>query len=154
MPELIMVDGGKGQLSSALESLTELGLAQHPLISLAKRLEEVYVPGQSDPLPIPKSSSALRLLQQLRDEAHRFAITFHRSLRDKRTLQTELDLIEGIGKKRAKELLEAFGSVQGVKFATQEQLTAVVGEKTAQKILEYFEPEEPASAGPSAAAPI
>jgi len=154
MPELIMVDGGKGQLSSALESLTELGLAQHPLISLAKRLEEVYVPGQSDPLPIPKSSSALRLLQQLRDEAHRFAITFHRSLRDKRTLQTELDLIEGIGKKRAKELLEAFGSVQGVKFATQEQLTEVVGEKTAQKILEYFEPEEPASAGPSAAAPI
>lgn len=154
MPELVMVDGGKGQLSSALESLTELGLAQHPLISLAKRLEEVFVPGQSDPLPIPKSSSALRLLQQVRDEAHRFAITFHRSLRDKRTLQTELDLIEGIGKKRAKELLEAFGSVQGVKFATPEQLAEVVGEKTAQKIQEYFEPEEPSSAGPSPSAPV
>jgi excinuclease ABC subunit C len=142
LPDLIMVDGGKGQLSSAMESLKELKLENHPVISLAKRLEEVYVPNESDPLPIPKSSSALRLLQQLRDEAHRFAITFHRSLRDKRTLQTELDLIEGIGKKRAKELLEAFGSVQGVKFATAEQLSEVVGEKTAQKILEYFVPDE------------
>ncbi|MFA6468629.1 MAG: excinuclease ABC subunit UvrC [Bacteroidota bacterium] len=142
LPELIMVDGGKGQLSSAMESLSELKLDQHPIISLAKRLEEVFVPGESDPLPIPKSSSALRLLQQVRDEAHRFAITFHRSLRDKRTLQTELDLIEGIGKKRAKELLEAFGSVQGVKFASMEQLTEVVGEKTAQKIHEYFETDE------------
>ncbi|MCK9407527.1 MAG: excinuclease ABC subunit UvrC [Bacteriovoracaceae bacterium] len=142
MPELIMVDGGKGQLSSAVESLKELKLDQHPIISLAKRLEEVFVPDQSDPLPIPKSSSALRLLQQLRDEAHRFAITFHRSLRAKRTLQTELDLIEGIGKKRAKELLEAFGSVQGVKFATAEQLGEVVGEKTAQKIQEYFDTDD------------
>jgi excinuclease ABC subunit C len=153
MPELIMVDGGKGQLSSALESLKELKLEHHPIISLAKRLEEVYVPGHSDPLPIPKSSSALRLLQQLRDEAHRFAITFHRSLRDKRTLQTELDLIEGIGKKRAKELLEAFGSVQGVKFATAEQLTEVVGEKTALKIQEYFETDDAPSDPPSAEHP-
>ncbi|MEW5798871.1 MAG: excinuclease ABC subunit UvrC [Bacteroidota bacterium] len=142
LPDLIMVDGGKGQLSSALESLTELGLGNHPIISLAKRLEDVFVPNQSDPIPIPKSSSALRLLQQIRDEAHRFAITFHRSLRDKRTLQTELDLIEGVGKKRAKELLEAFGSVQGVKFATADQLIEVVGEKTAQKIQEYFDVEE------------
>ncbi len=142
LPDLIMVDGGKGQLSSAMESLRELGLEHHPAISLAKRLEEVYVPHEHDPLPIPKTSSALRLLQQLRDEAHRFAVTFHRSLRDKRTLQTELDLIDGIGKKRAKELLEAFGSVQGVKFATAEQLTEVVGEKTAQKIQEYFDTDE------------
>jgi excinuclease ABC subunit C len=147
LPELIMVDGGKGQLSSAVESLRELNLQNHPIISLAKRLEEVYVPDQSEPLPIPKSSSALRLLQQLRDEAHRFAITFHRSLRDKRTLQTELDLIEGIGKKRAKELLESFGSVQGVKFASAEQLAEVVGEKTAQKIKEYFESDDHSSEG-------
>ncbi|MDD8016964.1 MAG: helix-hairpin-helix domain-containing protein, partial [Bacteroidota bacterium] len=138
MPQLIMVDGGKGQLSSALESLKELGLEKHPIISLAKRLEDVFVPNESEPVSIPKSSSALRLLQQIRDEAHRFAITFHRSLRDKRTLQTELDLIEGIGKKKATELLEAFGSVQGVKFATAEQLAEVVGEKVAQKIQEYF----------------
>jgi excinuclease ABC subunit C len=87
---------------------------------------------------IPKTSSALRLLQQIRDEAHRFAITFHRSLRDKRTLQTELDLIDGVGKKRATELLESFGSVQGVKFATIDQLIEVVGEKVAQKIQDYF----------------
>ncbi len=78
------------------------------------------------------------MLQQVRDEAHRFAITYHRSLREKRTLQSELDLIAGIGKKKAKELLEAFGSVQGVKFASREQLGAVVGQKTADKILEYF----------------
>ena len=139
LPDLIMVDGGKGQLSSACEVLNELSLQSQPIISLAKRLEEVYVPDKSDPVPIPKTSSALRLLQQIRDEAHRFAITFHRSLRDKRTLQTELDLIEGIGKKRARELLEAFGSVQGVKFATETQLAEIVGEKVAAKIREYFE---------------
>ncbi len=147
LPDLIMVDGGKGQLSSAVESLRTLNIEQHPILSLAKRLEEVYVPNQSDPVPIPKSSSALRLLQQIRDEAHRFAVTFHRSLRDKRTLQTELDLIEGIGKKRAKELLEAFGSVQGVSFATMEQLAEVVGEKTAQNIHDYFDTGRTISGG-------
>ncbi|MFN0158056.1 MAG: excinuclease ABC subunit UvrC [Bacteroidota bacterium] len=137
LPDLIMVDGGKGQLSSAVEVLTKLGIDQ-PIIGLAKRLEEVFLPDKSEPEMIPKTSSGLRLLQQIRDEAHRFAITFHRTLRSKRTLQTELDLIEGIGKKRAKELLEAFGSVQGVKFATQEQLAEIVGEKVAAKIGEYF----------------
>ena len=143
MPDLIVVDGGKGQLSSAVEILTGLGFAEQPVIGLAKRLEEVFKPGQSEPELIPKTSGGLKLLQQIRDEAHRFAVTFHRSLRTKRTLQTELDLIEGIGKKRSKELLEAFGSVQGVKFATREQLTEVVGEKVAQKIRDYFEVEEP-----------
>jgi excinuclease ABC subunit C len=142
LPDLIMVDGGKGQLSSACAVLKELNLGSQPIISLAKRLEDVFVPDESEPVVIPKSSSALRLLQQVRDEAHRFAIAFHRLLRDKRTLQTELDLIQGIGKKRAKELLEAFGSVQGVKFATETQLAEIVGEKAAGKIKEYF--EEPA----------
>ena len=137
-PDLIMVDGGKGQLSSAVEVLTSLGLADQPIVGLAKRLEEVFIPGKSEPELIPKSSTGLRLLQQIRDEAHRFAITFHRALRSKRTLQTELDLIEGIGKKRAKELLEAFGSVQGVRFATQEQLEEIVGPRVAGKIREYF----------------
>jgi len=137
-PDLLMVDGGKGQLSSAVEVLTRLGLPSQPVIGLAKRLEEVFVPGESEPLLIAKASGGLRLLQQIRDEAHRFAITYHRSLREKRTLQTELDLIDGIGKKRAQELLEAFGSVQGVKFATPEQLAEVVGQKTAEKIREYF----------------
>ncbi len=139
LPDLIVVDGGKGQLSSACEVLNDLKLQSQPIVSLAKRLEEVFVPGTSDAVSIPKTSSSLRLLQQIRDEAHRFAITYHRSLRDKRTLQTELDLIDGIGKKRAKELLEAFGSVQGVKFATDEQLVEIVGEKVTAKIKEYFD---------------
>jgi excinuclease ABC subunit C len=138
LPDLIVVDGGKGQLSSAVEVLQKLGIGSQPVIGLAKRLEEVFLPGRSDPELIAKTSSGLRLLQQIRDEAHRFAITYHRTLRAKRTLQTELDLIDGVGKKRAKELLEAFGSVQGVKFATGEQLEEVVGVKIASKIREYF----------------
>lgn len=142
MPDLIMVDGGKGQLSSACETLAGLGITDQPIIGLAKRLEEVYLPGRSDPESIPKTSSGLRLLQQVRDEAHRFAITYHRSVRTRRTLTTELDLIKGIGKKRATELLEAFGSVQGVKFATAGQLADIVGEKIAGKILEYFTSSE------------
>jgi excinuclease ABC subunit C len=142
-PDLIMVDGGKGQLSSAVEVLDRLGLGKTPVIGLAKRLEEVFVPQSHEPQTIPRSSSGLKLLQRIRNEAHRFAITYHRSLRAKRTLRTELDLIEGVGKKRAKELLEAFGSVQGVKFATEEQLTEVVGEKVGVKIKEYFAEDEP-----------
>jgi excinuclease ABC subunit C len=141
LPDLIVVDGGKGQLSSAVQVLADLGLSDRPIIGLAKRLEEVFLPGRSEPELIGKSSAGLRLLQQVRDEAHRFAITFHRDLRAKRTLQTELDLIEGVGKKRAKELLEVFGSVQGVKFASPEQLAEVVGEKVAEKIKEYFAPQ-------------
>ena len=141
LPDLLMVDGGKGQLSSAVEVLNKLGLSSQPVIGLAKQLEEVFLPGRSDPELIAKTSGGLRLLQQIRDEAHRFAITFHRSLREKRTLQTELDLIAGVGKKRAKELLEAFGSVQGVRFASREQLAEVVGNKTADKIQEYFTTE-------------
>jgi excinuclease ABC subunit C len=138
LPDLIMVDGGKGQLSSAVEILERLGLRGVPIIGLAKRLEEVFLPGESEPLTIVKTSTSLRLLQQVRDEAHRFAITYHRKLRSKRILNTELDLIKGIGKARAKELLEAFGSVQGVKFATEEQIGEIVGGKLAAEIKEYF----------------
>jgi excinuclease ABC subunit C len=141
-PDLIMVDGGKGQLSSAVEILESCGFGDVPVIGLAKRLEEVFLPGKSEPELIAKSSTGLRLLQQVRNEAHRFAITYHRSLRQKRTLQTELDLIAGVGDKRAKELLEAFGSVQGVRFATSEQLAEVVGEKIAVRIREYFASED------------
>jgi excinuclease ABC subunit C len=142
MPDLIMVDGGKGQLSSALTVLQRLGLDSVPIIGLAKRLEEVFVPEESEPLTIPRTSSSLRLLQQVRDEAHRFAITYHRKLRAKRILSTELDLIKGIGKTRAKELLEAFGSVQGVKFATEEQIAEIVGGKLATEIKDYFSETE------------
>ncbi len=154
LPDLIVVDGGKGQLSSAIEVLRQLGLHGKsetavavqgtggryiPIIGLAKRLEEVFTPGSGEPHTIAKSSPGLKLLQRIRDEAHRFAITYHRTLRTKRMLQTELDLISGVGKKRARELLEAFGSVQGVKFATAEQLSEVVGESVALRIKEYFE---------------
>jgi len=145
IPDLIMVDGGKGQLSSALDVLDKLGIRNQPIVGLAKRLEEVFVPGVSEAQSIPKTSSGLRLLQRIRDEAHRFAITYHRTVRSKRTLQTELDLIKGIGKKRAKELLEAFGSVQGVKFATEEQLAEIVGQKVAEKIKSYFDESSPAA---------
>ncbi len=137
-PDLIMVDGGKGQLSSAKEVLVKLGLLHVPMIGLAKRLEEVFIPAQSEAVNIPRTSSGLRLLQAIRDEAHRFAVTYHRKLRSKRILQTELDLVKGVGKARATELLEAFGSVQGVKFATEEQIAEIVGPKVAAKIVEYF----------------
>jgi excinuclease ABC subunit C len=147
LPDLIMVDGGKGQLSSAVEVLDALGIHNQSIIGLAKRLEEVYLPGKSDPELIAKNSTGLRLLQQVRDEAHRFAITFHRTLRAKRTLQTELHQIDGVGEKRAKDLLEAFGSVQGVKFATLDQLAEIVDEKTAGKIRDYFDSVE--TSGPA-----
>jgi len=144
LPDLIVVDGGKGQLSSALEVLDSLGIRKSSglsVIGLAKRLEEVFVPGAGEPQSIPKTSAGLRLLQRVRDEAHRFAVEYHRKLRSKRTLQTELDLIAGVGKKRARELLELFGSVQGVKYATFEQLREVVGDKVASRIKDYFKEE-------------
>ncbi len=138
LPDLIIVDGGRGQLSSAIEVLSKLKLHTVPIIGLAKRLEEVFLPGQSESLQLPRTSSGLRLMQQMRDEAHRFAVTFHRSLRTKRIIQTELDKIHGIGKKRAKVLLEKFGSVQGVRSASEEQIAEIVGNSAALNILKYF----------------
>lgn len=145
VPDLIVIDGGKGQLSAAVEVVKSLGMEGVPVIGLAKRLEEVFVPGQGEPVPIPRTSAGLKLLQQIRNEAHRFAVTFHREVRSKRILRTELDLIKGVGKIRARELLEVFGSVQGVKFASEEQLADVVGPSVAQRIKEYFvEESDPA----------
>lgn len=137
-PDLIVIDGGKGQLSAAGEVLKSLGMEAVPVIGLAKRLEEVFVPGQAEPVPIPRTSAGLKLLQQIRNEAHRFAVTYHREVRSKRILSTELDLIKGVGTIRARELLEVFGSVQGVKFASEEQLADIVGPSVAQRIKEYF----------------
>ena len=138
LPDLIMVDGGKGQLSSAIEVLCKLELSTVPIIGLAKRLEEVFLPNQNEPVQLPRTSSGLRLMQQIRDEAHRFAVTFHRSVREKRIIQTELDLIDGVGKKRAEKLLKTFSSIQGVQVATEEQLIAIVGKTIAMNILKYF----------------
>jgi excinuclease ABC subunit C len=137
MPDLILVDGGKGQLSAALSVLNKYGLKDQPIIGLAKRLEEIYLPGLSDAQTLPKSSASLRLLQRIRDEAHRFAITFHRSLRGKRSIRSELDSIPGIGEKRRKALLKQFGSVEGIRNASLEEITEVQGmnRKIAGKLL-------------------
>ena len=138
-PDLILIDGGKGQLNAALEALDEIGYRDAADVAgLAKRLEEVYLPGKSGPVMIPKKSSALKLLQQARDEAHRFAITFHRKKRGKRTLKTELTNIEGIGESRAKQLLKEFGSVKEIKRADLETLQSFLGKKTGKAVFEYF----------------
>lgn len=143
VPDLIVVDGGKGQLSSAVEVLKEIGFyGECEIVGLAKRLEEVFVPGRSDPYMIPKTSSALKLLQNVRDEAHRFAINFHRNKRSKRTLKTELTEIEGIGPKTAKKLLSVFGSVKNMKKVDKEQLQEAVGEKTGNDVFTYFDGKE------------
>jgi excinuclease ABC subunit C len=139
MPDLIVVDGGKGQLSSAVEVLQELGLyGQIPIIGLAKRLEEIVIPTSSIPIQLPKTASGLKLLQRIRDEAHRTAVSFHREKRSKRTLSTELTEIQGIGPRTAEKLLKHFGSVKGVKAAEEEALAGVVGPQAASHIHAYF----------------
>jgi excinuclease ABC subunit C len=138
-PDLVVVDGGKGQLSSAVDVLRRIGLPNQPIIGLAKRLEEVFVPEESESILLPKTSSALKLLQHVRDEAHRFAITFHRSLREKRVISTELTEIEGVGETRATRLLQEFGSAKGVRQASLEELARVVGMKAARNIKSYFQ---------------
>ncbi len=139
MPDLIIIDGGKGQLSSAKQVLNELSL-NIPMIGLAKRLEEIYIPGSSLPILLPLSSPALQILQAIRDEAHRFAITFHRSLRNKHSLISALDNIPGIGAKRKKELMKAFSTVSRIQTASLEELAAVPSMNTAsaQEVYRYF----------------
>jgi len=135
-PNLIVVDGGKGQLSSACEALQALGLyGKIPIVGIAKKLEEIYYPEDPLPLHISKKSPGLLLLQRIRDEAHRFAITFHRQKRSSATFVTELEGIPGIGKKTTDKLLAHFKSVKKIKEASLEELTSLVGEKTARKIL-------------------
>ena len=142
LPELIVVDGGKGQLSSAVEILDSLGIKQYNIIGLAKRLEEVFFPENSEPESIPKTSSGLKLLQQIRDEAHRFAITFHRARRSKRTITTELTEIKGIGKATAYMLLSELGSVEKIKNSNTETLSKIIGNKKARLVREYFNNEK------------
>jgi len=139
LPDLIVIDGGKGQLSSALKSLRELGLDKKiPIIGIAKRLEEIYYPGDSLPLYIDKKSESLRVIQFMRDEAHRFGITFHRAKRNKSTLLSELEEIEGIGKTSSEKLLRKFKSVKKISGLNQEELETVLNKKQAEKVYSFF----------------
>ena len=142
MPDLVLVDGGKGQVHSAFQSLSQLGLEDLPLAGIAKREEILYVQGQDDPVRLGLSSPALHLVQEIRDEAHRFAVTFHRKRRSARDFDSELDRVPGIGAKRKKRLLQNFGSVARVRGATIEELIPFVGPKLARTIKEELGKEQ------------
>jgi len=140
LPQLILVDGGKGQVSACLRELKKLGLDHIPLVGLAKEFEEVYLPHRSSPLNIPQGSAALRLLQEIRDEAHRFAHSYHRRTRRKKVISSSLDEIPGVGEKTKKLLLAHFKSLNQLKGKSVEDLKRIpgIGEKTATKILDYL----------------
>ncbi len=143
LPQLIIVDGGKGQLSSAVESLKQLELyGKIPIVGIAKKLEEIYFPEDSLPLHINKKSESLKLIQRMRDEAHRFGITHHRNRRSKAFTNTELEKIQGIGKKTAEVLLRHFKSIKRLKEANEEEVIALVGAAKAKVVLAYFQASE------------
>lgn len=139
-PDLVLIDGGKGQLSAACEALNRLDLTDQPIVGLAKRLEELFLPDDPVAYNLPKTSSALKLLQQVRDEAHRFAIQYHRRLRKKAALTSQLDEIEGVGPSRRRILLRHFGSVKRIQEASRTDLTAVKGlpERIADEVYKHF----------------
>ena len=142
LPQLIIIDGGKGQLSSAVSSLKKLGIENKvTVIGIAKRLEELYYPGDSYPLHLDKKSETLKVIQQLRDEAHRFGITFHRKKRDQGTLKTELEDIPGIGKTTADKLLRHFKSVKKIREATAAELETVLNKAQVKTLLTHFAPK-------------
>jgi len=142
LPDLILIDGGKGQLGAAVEALEELGLGEQPVVSLAKREELIFVRGHEAPIALPRSSPVLQLVQRVRDEAHRFAVGFHRQVRSRRTIASELDDIPGIGPAKRRKLLSAFGSLRGVRGAAQAELTAVVGKATATRVRAHFDGQQ------------
>ena len=137
-PDLIVIDGGKGQLNAAYAALETVGLSNLVAVGLAKKEELVFTRDSDEPLALNTHGAALRLLQRIRDEAHRFAVTFHRQSRRKRDLQSELDVVPGIGLRRRKTLLTAFGSLAGVRRATREELARVVGAKAAEAVIAHF----------------
>jgi excinuclease ABC subunit C len=137
-PDLIVIDGGKGQLAAAYAALEDLGLANLVALGIAKKEELIYTRDHVDPIALPANAPALLLIQQIRDEAHRFAVTFHRRARTLRDLRSEIDHIPGIGTRRRKTLLTTFGSVAGVRRATREELVAAVGAKVADAVLAFF----------------
>jgi excinuclease ABC subunit C len=137
-PDLIVIDGGKGQLNAAYAALETVGLSNLVAVGLAKKEELVFTRDNAEPIALDSHGTALRLLQRIRDEAHRFAITFHRQSRKKRNLTSELDGIPGIGPRRRRQLLTTFGSLSGVRRATREELTPVVGARTADAVIAHF----------------
>lgn len=146
LPDLVLIDGGKGQLGAAAEALDELGLGDQPLCSLAKREELIFVRGREGPIALPRSSPVLQLVQRVRDEAHRFAVGYHRKARSARTIRSELDDIQGVGPAKRRALLSRFGSVRGVRGATEGELASAVGKATATRVRSHFD-REPRSAG-------
>ena len=138
LPDLVLIDGGKGQLSAASEALDVLGLGDQPVASLAKKEELIYVRGRDEPVALPRSSPVLQLVQRVRDEAHRFAVGFHRQARRRRTLRSELDDIPGIGPSKRRKLLSRFGSVRGVRGASEAELALAVGKVMASRIRRHF----------------
>ena len=147
LPDLVLVDGGKGQLGAAAFALDELGLGDQPLASLAKREELIFVRGRDQPIALPRSSPVLQLVQRVRDEAHRFAVGYHRKARSARTLRSELDDIKGVGPTKRKALLSRFGSVRGVRGASEAELSAAVGKATAARLAQPLRPSFRARAG-------
>lgn len=140
LPQLIVIDGGKGQLSAALKSLEKLELrGKVGIIGIAKKLEEIYYPGDSVPLYLDKKGETLKIIQQIRDEAHRFGITHHRKKRSKGVIKTELSNIQGIGEATAHQLLKKFKSVKNIRFATLDELSRVIGQAKAKTVREYFD---------------
>jgi excinuclease ABC subunit C len=137
-PDLVLIDGGKGQLTAAYAALEELGLANLVAIGIAKKEELIYTREHEDPIALPAHDPALLLIQRIRDEAHRFAVTFHRKARSMRDLRSELDEVPGVGARRRNALLRTFGSLAGVRRATREELAAAVGAKTADAVLAFF----------------
>lgn len=140
LPDLVLIDGGKGQLNTAREAMREAGAESVPVASLAKENEEIFVPRKKQPIVLPRSSPGLQLLQRLRDEAHRFAITYHQRLRKRETFASALDSIPGIGPKRKRALLKQFGSVRSIRTASEEELATASGmsQSLAKKIKEYL----------------
>jgi excinuclease ABC subunit C len=155
LPDLVVIDGGKGQLNAAHTALDSIGLGAMPIISLAKREEEVFVLGRPESLRLPRRSPALRVLQQARDEAHRFAITFQRKRRSMRTITSELLRVPGVGEAKRRQLLAAFGSLQGVRDASADAIAALpgFGQKTAERILEALRRSSPTAPAEVMAAP-